>query len=316
MWNVPKSSPEFWRPAASPAGLAARAGTLRRLRAFFDERGVLEVETPLRSRAAVPDDSIQPMGCEGGYLSTSPETAMKRLVAAGSGAIYQIAKAFRAGESGPWHNPEFTMLEWYRPEWSWRALMEETAALIQSVLGEMTVREYTFAEAFQAFAGVDPFASDTDALMRALSVPPPAGVDRMGLLDLLLNDRVEPGFRALGGLVFLTRFPAERAAMACVDPTPPATALRFECYARGVELVNGYQELTDGDEQEARLAEANRKRIAAGLPSLPLDERFLAALRAGFPRTAGAALGVDRLVMLALGAERIEAVLAFPEDRA
>ncbi|MBF0192069.1 MAG: EF-P lysine aminoacylase GenX [Magnetococcales bacterium] len=317
MWNVPRSDPEeLWRPTAGPAGLAARAATLKRLRDFFAARQVLEVETPLLSPGAVPDESIEPVGCAGWYLSTSPETAMKRLLAAGSGPIYQIAKAFRAGEAGQRHNPEFTMLEWYRPGWSWRELMTESAQLLQAVLGAMPVQEWTFAAAMRRFAGVDPFSDPEEALIRALPFPPPERLDRLGLLDLLLTERVEPAFQEAGGLVFLTRFPAERAAMAEIDPTPPATALRFELYVRGMELINGYQELTDGHEQATRLHQANRKRATLNLPSLPVDAHFLAALRSGLPRTAGAALGVDRLVMLALGTDRIADVLAFPTDRA
>ncbi|GAB0057125.1 Elongation factor P--(R)-beta-lysine ligase [Candidatus Magnetaquicoccaceae bacterium FCR-1] len=314
--NVPRIDPETWRPAASPDGWAARARVLRQIREFFFARGVLEVETPILSRFAAPDASLDPIGCALGYLSTSPETAMKRLVAAGSGSIYQITRAFRAGESGPLHNPEFTMLEWYRPGWNWRELIDESVTLALEVLGTTGRHEFTFAEAFTRFAGIDPFADDWATLRNALPGPIPEGLERLELLDLLLTERVEPAFAALDGVVVLTRFPAERAAMAIIDSGPPATALRFELYARGVELVNGYQELTDPDQQEARLLEANAKRAEAGKLKLPIDGNFLDALRVGMPKTAGAALGVDRLVMLAMGAGRLAEVMAFPEDRA
>ncbi|MEO5347632.1 MAG: EF-P lysine aminoacylase EpmA [Magnetococcus sp. YQC-9] len=314
--NVPRIDAETWRPTASWEALAARARILQRIREFFVARDVLEVETPILSRAAAPDETIDPLGGAGWYLSTSPETAMKRLIVAGAGPIYQITRAFRAGESGALHNPEFTMLEWYHPGWSWRALMDETVALVQTILGAGAVHEFTFAEAFSRFAGVDPFADSIETLTNALPGPPPEGLDRLELLDLILTERVEPAFAALGGVVLLTRFPAERAAMARIDPGPPATALRFELYAGGVELVNGYQELTDAAEQTARMLAANRKRAAAGRAPLPLDGNFLAALQVGMSDTAGAALGVDRLVMLAIGAQRLAEVIAFPEDRA
>ncbi|MBF0438262.1 MAG: EF-P lysine aminoacylase GenX [Magnetococcales bacterium] len=305
---------DSWRPVATLQGLSVRAKTLRQIREFFTERDVLEVETPLLSRTAVPDETIQPMACGGGYLSTSPETAMKRLLAAGYGSIYQIARAFRHEESGPLHNPEFTMLEWYRPGWSWRELMDETILLVKSILGPKPVYEYTFQQAFLKYAGVDPFTAKDETLIQALPSPPPPDLDRFGLLDLLLSQRVEPAFKATGALVLLTHFPVERAAMARIDPGPPATALRFELYADGVELVNGYQELTVAQEQEDRFNRVNQKFLQEGKAMIPIDRHFLAALQAGLPPCAGAALGVDRLAMLAMNGKDLSAVLAFPAE--
>ncbi|MBF0296367.1 MAG: EF-P lysine aminoacylase GenX [Magnetococcales bacterium] len=307
---------DAWRPAATPRGLAARAATLRAIREFFAGRGVMEVETPLLGHAAVPDEAIRPMGCGGSYLSTSPEPAMKRLLAAGCGAIYQITRAFRDEELGALHNPEFTMLEWYRPGWTWERLVQEAVELVQAVLGPGPVHAFTYAQLLQKFAGVDAHDDPEARLVAMLEGPEPSGLDRWGLLDLLLVQRVEPKLRTLDGVVVVTRFPAERAAMAVIDPGPPPTARRFELYVRGVELVNGYQELTDCQEQAARFERANRRLEEEGRPSLPVDRHFLAALRAGLPECAGAALGVDRLVMLAVGADTLGEVLAFPFDRA
>ncbi|MBF0181357.1 MAG: EF-P lysine aminoacylase GenX [Magnetococcales bacterium] len=305
-----------WRPAATPRGLAARAATLRAIREFFAQRGVMEVETPLLGHAAVPDEATRPLGCGGMFLSTSPEPAMKRLLATGCGPIYQITRAFRDEELGSLHNPEFTMLEWYRPGWNWEALAREAVELMQTVLGPGPVHEFTYAQLFRNWAGVDAYNDPEARLAAMLEGPVPSGLDRWGLLDLLLVQRVEPVLRTLDGVVMVTRFPAERAAMAVIDPGPPPTARRFELYARGVELVNGYQELTDWQEQAARFEHANRRLEAEGRSPLPVDRNFLAALRAGLPECAGAALGVDRLVMLSVGATSLGEVLAFPFDRA
>ncbi|MEO5334538.1 MAG: EF-P lysine aminoacylase EpmA [Magnetococcus sp. YQC-5] len=307
---------DFWFPAASLKGLAVRAETLRRIRDFFAQRHVMEVETPLLSRAALPDEFIQPVTCGSLFLSTSPEAPMKRLLAAGSGPIYQITRAFRKDECGPWHNPEFTMLEWYRPGFSWRDLIDETIALVQSVLGGGPVREFTFEQAVRQWAGVCCFTASLEELVDCLPCQVPLDLDREGVLDLVLSQRVEPAFKAMGGLVVLTHFPEARAALARLDPGPPPVALRFELYAQGVELVNGYQELTDAKEQEARLLKTNQRLQAAGQTALPLDQHFLAALRAGLPECAGAALGVDRLAMLAFGGQELSSVMAFPFDRA
>lgn len=305
-----------WPPAASWQGLAARAKTLGEIRHFFAKRHVMEVETPILSHGTAPDDAIVPMACGNCFLSTSPETGMKRLLAAGSGPIYQIARAFRHDEAGPLHNPEFTILEWYRPEWSWQALMDETTELVQQILGPKTIRTFTFRQALEEFAGVDPVTAPLEALSLSIPSPPPANLERLELLDLLLVQKVEPAFKSMGGLVFLTHFPVERAAMARIDPGPPPTALRFELYAEGIELVNGYQELTDPVEQKQRLMIANQRLQATKRSPLPIDMNFLAALQAGLPECAGAALGVDRLAMLAMGSENLASVLAFPFDRA
>ena len=304
-----------WQPAASRKALAARAALLASIRAFFQARRVLEVETPLLGTATAPERHMEPLPCRGGYLRTSPEMEMKRLLAAGSGPIYQICRAFRQDEAGPLHNPEFTILEWYRPGWDWQELMAEVEALTRDLLGIGPARRLTYRQAFLDHAGIDPFSADRATLEAAVRGAVPGGLDRPGLLDLLLLQRVEPALKQSGGAVFLSDFPPWAAAMARIDPGPPAVAQRFELYVDGVELANGYQELTDAAEQRRRLEAVNRERATEGAASLPLDARFLQALEAGLPGCAGVAMGVDRLLMCRLQATDLREVLAFPHDR-
>lgn len=325
----------MWRPTASQEILQQRAALIRHIRDFFWQRGVLEVETPQRLPAVAPEQHQDPIACQQGFLLTSPETSMKRLLAAGHGPIYQICRAFREDEQGRLHTPEFTILEWYRPGWSYRELMAEVETLLWTVLdcsgwvergGKPAQAEvWSYAEAFRQFAGVDPFADPSDklraacrsGLAAAVGSPPPvdpslAHQDRETWLDWLLLERVEPGLKGRGGAVFLVDFPTTAAAMASIDPGPPAVAQRFELYMAGVELANGYQELTDPIEQRRRLLWANQQRQAMGKQPLPIDEHFLQALAYGLPPCAGVAVGLDRLVMLALGQHQIQEVMAFP----
>lgn len=305
---MPEGDATAWRPAASLANLRARATLLAQVREFFAQRGVLEVETPVLVSALAPEVHIEPLvvgrGAETRYLLASPEVGMKRLLAAGSGPIYQIGRAFRAGELGSRHNPEFTMLEWYRPGWEDSQLQMEVAELVDAVTGCGPPQVFTFREALVRFAGVDPWES-------SLAMGRLAWLE---WLDQVLVNQVEPGFQSLGGPVILREFPAERAAMARVDPGPPAVARRFEFFLNGMELANGYHELTDSREQAMRLLQANTERVAAGLSALPVDGRFLAALEHGLPPCAGVALGLDRLLMVVVGATEIRQVLAFPFD--
>lgn len=292
-----------WRPVASQEVLIQRANLMNQIRAFFWQRGILEVETPQLLSHVAPELHQDPIACQERFLQTSPETAMKRLLAAGMGPIYQICHAFRDGEWGTLHNPEFTMLEWYRPGWSYRALMAEVEALLWEVLGTTRpageqARVLTFGAAFQQFAGVDPFSAHSPEWAETL--------------DRLLVQQVEPGLKAMGGAVFLVDFPPFAAAMAQVDPGPPAAAMRFELYLDGVELANGYQELIHAKEQRQRLLHTNQQRQSMKKKTLPIDEKFLQALASGLPECSGVALGLDRLIMLALGAKNIQAVMAFP----
>ncbi|MDY7092298.1 MAG: EF-P lysine aminoacylase EpmA [Acidobacteriota bacterium] len=316
----------MWRPTAGLEALRRRAEVLAEIRAFFAEAGVLEVETPLLGAATASDLHIQSIvatvGGRRGYLQTSPEYAMKRLLAAGSGPIYQISKAFRDGEQGRRHNPEFTLLEWYRPGWDHHRLMDEVAALLSRILSVPPAERQTYREAVREHAGVDPWTASAQELRRRaqeLGLGEVSGLDaddRGGWLDLLLSLVVEP---QLGRRrpTLLYDYPPDQAALARVrGQGEDAVAERFEAYVEGVELANGYHELLDPAEQRRRFERDLDRRAEAGLPPVPVDERLLAALEAGLPPCAGVALGVDRLVMLAAGASSLQEVLAFPADRA
>jgi elongation factor P--(R)-beta-lysine ligase len=317
---------EDWRPAASFDNLRLRAGVLARIRAFFAARGVLEVETPQLAAATVTDLHLASLatrlevGGEGRtlYLQTSPEFAMKRLLAAGSGPIYQLARAFRDGEAGSRHNPEFTLLEWYRPGFDHHRLMDEVEELLGEVLGSGTAERRSYAEVFGAELGVDPHSASAGELRRAArraGVDAVPDLDREGLLHLLMGCALEPRL-GQSGPTFVYDFPASQAALARVRPGSPPLAERFEVFVAGVELANGFHELADAAEQRRRFADDLAQRRQRGLPEPPIDERLLAALAAGLPPCAGVALGVDRLVMLAAGAASIAEVIAFPIDRA
>ena len=317
-----------WRPEACRRALELRARVNARIRAFLEARGVLEVETPALCQAVAPEANITPLAVAAGegrrWLHTSPELAMKRLLAAGSGPIYQLCHVWRAGERGRWHNPEFSLLEWYRPGFRLTQLMDEVEALVQQVAEgirplPMPFVRMTWAEAFARFAGLsDPHRAPVEALravlaQRGVEVAAVAENDLDAWRDLVLVHCVEP---ALPAAVFLHDYPASQAALAHVRPGDPPVAERFEVYLGGLELANGFFELRDPVEQRRRFRQENQRRETAGLAPLPLDEAFLAALEAGLPPTAGVALGVDRLLMWLLGAERIDAVLAFPWERA
>lgn len=318
-----------WQPAASIANLRLRARVLDLVRGFFADRGVLEVETPVLGAAAVTDPHLHSLttafvgpGAPEGlrlYLQTSPEFAMKRLLAAGSGPIFQVARAFRDGEAGRHHNPEFSLLEWYRPGFDHHALMDEVDALLQRILGTAPAERATYGEVFARYCGLDPFTAPLPALRDAAG---PAGAgsgldadDRDGWLGLLLSHRIQPGL-GHGYPVFVYDFPASQAALARVEPGPPPVAERFEVFVRGIELANGYHELTDAAEQAQRFRADLADRRRRGLPEPNLDQHLLEALEAGLPACAGVAVGIDRLVMLAAGADSVAAVMAFPVDRA
>ncbi|MFO7593086.1 MAG: EF-P lysine aminoacylase EpmA [Pseudomonadota bacterium] len=317
-----------WRPTAPLESLQQRARILQRIRAFFDERGVMEVETPVLSAAAITDPHLESFSTRYTgpghaermplYLHTSPEFPMKRLLAAGSGAIFQLGKVFRQGEAGRRHNPEFTLLEWYRPGFDHKELMDEVAALVAPLLGleSEAVERLSYREAFLRHAGIDPLTAPLEALQQSARMHGISGFDgeseRDVWLDLLLTHCIEP---ELGreGLCFLYDYPASQAALARLNPDDPRVAERFELYYRGIELANGFHELADSGEQRKRFEAELRGRKEQRLEPVPMDERLLAALDF-LPDCAGVALGVDRLVMLALGAESIEEVIAFTID--
>lgn len=312
-----------WRPTAGPAALAARADLYEATRAFFRARQVLEVETPLVSAAMNPDPNIDSCHADGvsgwGYLHTSPEFPMKRLLAAGSGPIWQLCRVFRAGEAGRKHNPEFTLLEWYRPGFDENDLMAEVAALLQTQVPDLPVRYVTFQEAFIQWAGFDPTDMSTLDLKRQTRRRLDwKGDDREEMLDLWLAAVIEPALPEKE-LTFITHWPANRAALAELHPETkgqPRTARRFEAYWHGMELANGYYELGDPKELRERWNQDLRTRVSNGKLAGPMDERLLAALEAGMPACAGVALGVDRWLMALLGTDTIADVIAFPSDRA
>ncbi|ATJ83774.1 EF-P lysine aminoacylase EpmA [Halomonas beimenensis] len=320
-----------WRPSAEIATLRERARLIAEVRAFFAERGVLEVETPVLGHGGSTDVHLASLACaattpagrERLWLQTSPEFHMKRLLAAGSGPIFQIARCFRDGEVGTRHNLEFTMLEWYRPGLDLDGLIEETAALIRRVLpidpGPLRRRRYR--ELFRASLGLDPFHEPLEALRRlagekgGLSM---ADAPRDDCLDLLMSLEIEPGL-GREGIEVVVDYPAGQAALArrYRDPEDGEwVAARFEVYRQGLELANGYDELTDAEEQRARFAEDNAARRAMGLAEVDVDARLLAALEAGMPEGSGVALGLDRLIQLALGKAHVAEVMAFATPRA
>jgi lysyl-tRNA synthetase class 2 len=301
---------------------------LEAARAFFRERRVMEVETPLAVSATVTDVQIESLALGGTaprFLHTSPEYAMKRVLAAGSGDIYQICRVFRAGESGRLHNPEFTMVEWYRLGAELPAIMRETAELTAALLtaggrASGPVESITYAQAFQQHLGCNPLDATTEdlaGLARAQGLADSSAVaaTRDDLLDFLVATRVGPGL-GHGRLTCLHHFPASQAALARFDTVDPRTALRFELYAEGIELANGYVELADVREQQRRFAVDLAERGRRGLAQPLIDARLLAALEHGLPPCAGVALGFDRVAMLALGAASIGEVMAFSWERA
>jgi lysyl-tRNA synthetase class 2 len=327
-----------WRPSATPARLKARAALLARTRAFFAARGVLEVDTPLLVNAPVSDVHIHSASVRlaaqrgeagpGFFLHTSPEYAMKRLLAAGSGDIYQVCHVVRGLEYGRLHNPEFTLIEWYRTGATLDALMDEVAALLRELLGsagrERAAERLSYRDAFVRELALDPLSASLAELRQAaatLGFQASAGDDairqaqRDELLELLMGARVGPQL-GHGGLTFVHGYPATQAALARLDPADPRTACRFELYCDGIELANGFHELAQAGEQRSRFEQDNAERRRLGLPTHPLDEHLLAALAAGLPDCAGVALGFDRIVMLATGATHIDEVMAFPTGRA
>ena len=287
----------------------------------------MEVDTPLLSQGTVPDPGIDIFTLPGGgdeperYLQTSPESAMKRLLAAGSGDIFQICKAFRQGEAGRHHNPEFTLLEWYRVGWDHAALMREVAELLGTILSLDGWQVWPYRALFVELLGVDPLDEQTSlttltdlAQSRIGSVP--EGLDRDAVLDLLMSHGIEPGISDWG-VVFITDFPSSQAAMArSISVGDADVAARFECYVHGQELANGYWEQIDADALSAQLQAENARRRQRGLSERPIDERLLAAHCHGLPECAGVALGVDRLLAVKLGADNLGETISFSWDSA
>jgi lysyl-tRNA synthetase class 2 len=359
-----------WRPTATRAMLEQRATLLARARRFFADGGVLEVDTPMVVNAPVTDVHIHsarvdlgaPQAAAGAptphteptrpfFLHTSPEYAMKRLLAAGSGDIYQICHVVRGFERGRFHNAEFTLVEWYRLGFTLDDLMSEVDALVRALLGPAASghgsERITYREAFVRELGLDPFTASLGELRQAAgklgfegggsgdaagaadsadsaasrgasatgTSTATAAPHRDELLDFLMGAVVGPRLGA-NALTFVHAYPATQAALARLDPQDPRAALRFELYCEGVELANGFHELASAAEQRARFDQDIAERHRAGLPAFPPDELLLAALEAGLPECSGVALGFDRTLMLATGAKTIDEVLPFPTERA
>ena len=303
------------------AALRTRATVTGAVRAFFRGRGFLEVETPLLVPSPGVEVHLRPfrVPCPGGdrWLNTSPEYHMKRLLAAGSGPVFQIARAFRAGEHGDRHNPEFSILEWYRPGTDHLGMLDDTCALLRAVAVAVDApaplqwqgrtvdlarppEVLTVAEALSRWAGVE--FGDLQ------------GPDRLERFSLLLTEEVEPHL-GRDRVTALTDYPADMASLARLSPDDPTVAHRLEVYVAGLELANAFAELTDPAEQRSRMEVEAAERARQGLPALPLDERFLAALDT-LPEAGGIALGLDRLVMLLAGVVDVRDVIAFPWDEA
>ena len=356
MSDASRSEHQQFLPTASLDRLQLRATILAFIRKFFNENGYWEVETPALSADIVVDVHLEPFvtqWCAEGvpaeqgnnaapyFLQTSPEFGMKRLLAAGAQAIFQISKAYRNGEKGRIHNPEFTMIEWYRVAETYHQQMEFTERLVQAVINEtaslMTTQgetppkhfdhknahfgRVTYDEGFQREAGtsvLNSSASELAALIEGHEIVIPPGLDledRDALLNLLLAELVSP---RLGQCTpeFLYDYPASQAALAQIRNADPPVAERFELFCHGIELCNGYQELTDADELQRRIAEQSQQRASLGRRTLPANSQLLEAMKAGLPECSGVALGFDRLFMLATGATTLREVLAFPFDRA
>jgi elongation factor P--(R)-beta-lysine ligase len=307
--------------------LALRARLYRLIREFFAERNVLEVETPILSSAANTDPNIESFvtrfgghvgaGSRERWLRTSSEFAQKRLLAAGIGDCYELGRVFRDGEAGRRHNPEFTMLEWYRVGWDHLRLIDETVELVRAALqltgAHADVRQFTYRELFVETLVLDPFAASSAELRRAAAGLNVAGegLARDDWLDLLLTHRIQPGFPA-NRITVVRDYPPAQCALAKIRADDPPVAERFEIYLGTHELANGYHELTDAREQRARFERDNARRRERGLPELPIDARLLTALERGLPDCAGVALGIERLLMAMTGNDDIATVLAFP----
>jgi lysyl-tRNA synthetase class 2 len=311
-----------WRPTGSRAALLRRGEVLAEIRAHFAGENVLEVDTPLLGTAGAGDPAIESVALDLDgrryYLQTSPESAMKRLLAAGSGDIYQICKAFRREERSPLHRCEFTILEWYRLGFDHHRLMDDVAALVNRVLPRVRLARASFAALSARCGAPDPHLAPTRELAEyardvGLQLSATDAGDRVMLLDLLLTELVRRAWPAgEGGFVY--DFPLEQAAYARVRAAAPPVASRFELVIDGVELANGWHELNDLVAQRARHDAEHAARIARGQPPMPPDPRLMAALGAGLPECAGVAIGIDRLVMLALGESDIAGALAFAAD--
>jgi lysyl-tRNA synthetase class 2 len=322
-----------WQPTLTWEYAQKRAQILQQVRAFFDERNVVEVETPALSQGTVTDVHLEAITCRYNFLSdssyqqektlylqTSPEFHMKRLLASGYGCIFQIAKAFRNEEAGRFHNPEFTLLEWYRLGFDHFALMKEVSELLKIVLHCAEPTQITYQDLFIDQLNVDPLTASRLELLSLIKAHGKLSdwltleQDNDILLQFIFSEIIEPHI-GNESPCFVYNFPCSQASLAKICPKDSRVAERFECYFQGVELVNGFNELTDAEAQLERFQKDNRQRRMLSLTEMPIDKNFISALSQGLPQCAGVALGIDRLIMLALKAKHIEQVVSFPVER-
>lgn len=327
--NVNKNQIVSWQPSAPIENLRKRAVILTEIRRFFADRHVLEVETPAMSQASVTDVhlfSFQTQLISSGaavgrtlYMMTSPEYHMKRLLAAGSGSIYQLGRSFRNEESGRLHNPEFTMLEWYRLDYDMMQLINEVDELLQRILDCDVAEKLSYQQVFRDYLAIDPLVANIQQLREAAAKLNLNDADKEEDPDTLLQFLFVEGIEPLIGRdkpVVIYHYPASQAALAKINDKDCRIAERFEFYFKGIELANGFHELTNFTEQRQRFEQDNRRRVARSLTESLIDENFIAALQYGLPACSGVALGVDRLVMLALKATKLSEVMAFTVERA
>ncbi|TPH16135.1 elongation factor P--(R)-beta-lysine ligase [Litorilituus lipolyticus] len=323
-----------WQPTLSWQHAKKRADIIKQIRGFFAERDVVEVETPALSQGTVTDVHLEGIKCQYDYLSnsavncsqtlylqTSPEFHMKRLLASGYGDIYQICKSFRHEGFGSHHNPEFTMLEWYRKGFDHFALMKEVSDLLATILKCQEPIFVTYQELFKRYVNIDPLVADRHELLAVIKehdklsdwLNEEVNIDT--LLQFIFSEIIE---QHIGGDVpyFVYNFPARQASLAKLSSEDPRVARRFECYFHGIELANGFDELIDPIIQLERFKQDNKLREQSKLESKAIDEHFIFALKSGLPECAGVALGIDRLVMLALQTQNIEDVLTFSIENA
>lgn len=316
-----------WKPNTSLETLKCRAKLLNIARQFFRDNNYLEVDTPSLSQSTTPDPNIESFVTEFNntryFLHTSPEFPMKRLLAAGSGAIYQVCKVFRQGEAGRNHNPEFTLIEWYQPGMHYRELIEQVDRFVRLLLKDnRPLNEtvlLTYREAFEQFAGFNPLTANKEQL-QTLLVEKNIQLHQQTLpqdayLDLIMSVIVQPNLPK-DKPVFIYDYPASQAALANIRKDKEHVAERFELFINGVELANGYQELLDASEQQQRFENENKQRLVAGQQTIPVDAHLIAALQQGLPMVSGVALGLERILMLATGKDNIRDVIAFTTDKA
>lgn len=306
-----------WRPSATLQAMHARASLYQYIHRFFNERDVLQVDTPALAHHGVTDVHIECIRVPGyGYLQPSPEYHMKRLLADGSGAIYQISKAFRDGEKGSRHNPEFTLLEWYRPEFSLQQLIDETVELLKPIVQCDAVSQISFQKLFLQQLNIDPLTSSQEQLKNVAeqhgSLPE---LDKMALVDWLMACVIEPALPK-NKITVITDFPEWAAALAQISPNTGGinVAQRFEIYCAGFELANGYLELRDATEQRRRFEQDILTRTKNDQPNMTADPRLIAAMEHGLPACSGVAVGIERVLMAQLNALTIHQILPFPTD--